>query len=199
MKTQAPYCEGPASRAAARRSPRGFTLVELITVMAVAGILLAIATPSFRTFSQNTRLTSEANIMVYSLNMARSSAVKLDQRVEVCASADGATCNGAWASGWIVCYPVANCGGAGGAPTVLQVSPAINAANTVSEQIGAALAVIYQSNGQTSIGPGGASYRFVFCDNRGAGFGQDVEVNPIGRIQSGAQGKSVSGVALGGC
>ena len=173
-----------------------------VTVTAVAAVLLGIAVPSFRSFMQNSRLAMQANTLVYSLNLARSASIKLQQPVEVCASSDGASCTGAWTSGWIVCYPIASCAPAGGPPpaTVLQVSPALGGGNTVTEEIAGALAVTYLSGGQTSVGPGGASYQFVFCDARGPTFGQDVEINPIGRIQSaGTQGQTISGAALGAC
>ena len=177
---------------------RGFTLVELMITLAVAAILLAIAVPSFRTFVQNTRLTTQADTLVYSLNLARNEAVKLDTPVAVCASSDGATCSGAWVNGWIVCYPVANClPGAATAPTVLQVAPGLSNANTVVEKISGAPApgVTYLSNGQT-----GTGYQFVFCDSRGPAAGRDVEINLIGRIEAAATaGQQVSGAALGAC
>jgi type IV fimbrial biogenesis protein FimT len=186
-----------------RRSARGFSLIELMMVLTVGGILLAIAVPSFRSFMQNSRLTTQANTLVYALNLARSSAIRLDTTVEVCASSDGATCNSAnWQNGWIVCYPAASCAVGGGppAPTVLGSYPQLGSGNTATEQVVAAAAVPYLSNGQTNNGVGGTTYRFVFCDNRGAAFGQDVEINFTGRIQaSSTPGQLVSGAALGGC
>jgi prepilin-type N-terminal cleavage/methylation domain-containing protein len=190
---------------------RGFTLIELIVVMAVAAILLGIAMPSFRSFVQNSRLATQANSLVYSLNLARSEAIKLDTQVEVCASSDGLTCNvggtpPGFAAGWIVCYPVvANaCAAVGATPlTVLQVSPALGPTgnpNTVTEQVNNSTFVVYQSNGQTNQGAVVTTYRFVFCDNRLQAFGQDVEINSIGRIESAqVQGQNVIGGALGGC
>lgn len=182
---------------------RGFSLIELVMTVTVVGILLAIAAPSFRTFMQNSRLATQANTLVYALNLARSEAVRLDSTVEVCASSDGATCNGGnWQSGWIVCYPAASCAVGGGppAPTVLAVSPALGGGNTADELISGALAVPFLPNGQTNNGVGGTTYQFVFCDNRGAAFGQDVEVNYIGRIQAAStQGQTISGTPLAGC
>jgi type IV fimbrial biogenesis protein FimT len=177
-------------------------MVELIMTVTVVGILLAIAAPSFRSFMQNSRLSTQANTLVYALNLARSSAVRLDTTVEVCASSDGATCTGTWADGWIVCYPVASCAAGGGppAPTLLGVSPKLGSGNTVTEQITGATAVPYLPNGQTNNGVGGTTYQFVFCDSRGAAFGEAVEINFIGRIEaSPTQGQLSSGVALGGC
>jgi len=186
-----------ASRSACRgrvRS-RGFTLVELMVTITVGGILLAIAAPSFRSYVQNSRLTSEADSMIYSLNLARDEAVKDDTTIEVCASSDGATCVGTWANGWIVVCP-ANCpAGLGAAPAVLQVSPAVSTGNTVTEEISGATAINYSSSGQT-----GSQYQFVFCDNRGVTHGQDVEINLIGRVETAANpGQTVSGAALAAC
>jgi len=180
------------------RHARGFTAVELIIVMAVVGILMAIAVPSFRSFMQNSRLTTQANTLVYALNLARSSAIQLDRAVEVCASADGATCNGAWNQGWIVGYPaLANCGAGAALTTVLGSSPQLGNNNQANEKVNGAVSVCYQSNGQTNNGIGGTTYQFSFCDNRGAGFGQDVEINFTGRIQSAqTQGQLINGAAL---
>lgn len=179
---------------------RGFTLMELLMTLTVAGILLGIAMPSFSSFVQSTRLTNEANTLVYDLNLARSEAVKLDTTVDVCASGNGSTCAGPlgnWASGWIVLCPAACPAGLGPSPALLQAAPAVNVGNAVMEQVAGATTVGFQSTGQIS---GGGNLRFVFCDRRGAAYARDVEVNAIGEITSSSTpGQSVSGVALGGC
>ena len=203
------YCGGMnyyvTNALTARRWSRaqGFSLIELLMVVSVASILLAIAVPSFRSFVQNTRLTTQANTLVYALNLALAAAVKLDIPVEVCASTDATDCNGvAWSGGWIVCYPVASCAVGGGPPagTVLSVSPQLGNANTANEKVAGALAVSYLANGQTNNGVGGTTYQFVFCDARGVASGQDVEINFTGRIQaSQTAGKQINGLALPGC
>src|SRR5579871_266621 len=93
----------PMARARPFFRLQGFTLVELLVTLSVAAILLAIAMPAFSSFMKNTRLSMEANTLVYDLNLARSEAVKLDTSVEVCASADHVTCSTVapdWATGW---------------------------------------------------------------------------------------------------
>ena len=188
----------PSRRARSGRAPAayGFTLIELLVTLAVAAILLGIAMPAFSSFVQNSRLSMEANTLVYDLNLARSEAVKLDTPVEVCASNDGANCGGTWANGWIVLCP-ANCPpGLGASPALLQVSPALNSSNTAAELISGALSVTFQNAGQT----GGGNLEFVFCDSRGAAYGRDVEVNALGEIASSSTpGETVSGVPLAGC
>jgi type IV fimbrial biogenesis protein FimT len=70
-----------------------------ITVMA---ILLAVAVPSYRDASLGSQLRSSANELFGSITLARSEAIKRNAVVTLCASADGATCAGAWEQGWIV-------------------------------------------------------------------------------------------------
>jgi type IV fimbrial biogenesis protein FimT len=61
----------------------GFTLLELVITIAIAGILMAMAIPSFNAMMRNNRLTTYANEMVTSLNLARSEAIKRGVNVSV--------------------------------------------------------------------------------------------------------------------
>ena len=54
----------------------GFTLVELMITLAIAGILVAVGIPSFNSTISDSRLTSYANEFVTALNLARSEAIK---------------------------------------------------------------------------------------------------------------------------
>jgi type IV fimbrial biogenesis protein FimT len=93
-------------RPSSLRKPAGFTLMELMVTIAVAGVLVAVATPNLRTFLQNNRLSSAANDMLRSFQIARSEAIKRQQNVVVCASANptlaNPTCSYGAFSGWIV-------------------------------------------------------------------------------------------------
>lgn len=55
---------------------RGFTLLELMTAIAILAILGTIAVPSFVNFSRNSALVSTTNTLVASINTARSEAMK---------------------------------------------------------------------------------------------------------------------------
>lgn len=82
----------------------GFTLVELMITIAVLAVILAIATPSFKTVINSNRLTAQTNGLVAALQMARSEALKRNSTVAVCRSANGTSCAGAigaWEQ-WII-------------------------------------------------------------------------------------------------
>lgn len=80
----------------------GFTLLELIVTISIAGILMAIAIPSFKDMIRNTRLTSYANEFVTSLNIARSEAVKRGEPVSVRKISAAGTTTYWSTSGWNV-------------------------------------------------------------------------------------------------
>jgi len=86
---------------------RGFTLPELMVVLALAGVILGIGAPHFNQFRANSRLTAAANDFLTSIQSARTEAVKRGIPVALCPSADpsdeDATCSDlATAEGWIV-------------------------------------------------------------------------------------------------
>ena len=87
---------------------RGFTLIELMVTLAVAGILLAVGVPSFINVIVGNRLATQSNELVSAFHWARSEAVKRNQPIRLCRAADaGATdCAGAglWEH-WIVVNP----------------------------------------------------------------------------------------------
>jgi type IV fimbrial biogenesis protein FimT len=107
----------------------GFTLIELMTGIAVLGILLALAVPGFREFTRNNRVTAAQNDLVTAMSFARSEALKRTVPVSICASTDSATCSNDtnWATGWIVYTDASGVAGAvDGADQVLDVVPGTN-------------------------------------------------------------------------
>ena len=87
----------------AGRLGAGFTLIELLVTLAVAGILLSLAIPSFTTIINNNRLVSQTNEIVAAIQLTRMEAVRTNARGVVCRSADGSTCaaaSGAWTK-WV--------------------------------------------------------------------------------------------------
>lgn len=64
------------------RKTRGFTLVELMVVMAILGIFLAIAMPSFRQMLMNFQIRALSESILNGLQLARSSAVQRNEQVQ---------------------------------------------------------------------------------------------------------------------
>ena len=81
---------------------RGFTLLELMVTLTVAGVLLSVGVPSFFDVIRNSRAAANANELVTALTIARSEAIRRGARVSICRSSDGLACGGTWANGWIV-------------------------------------------------------------------------------------------------
>jgi len=80
-----------------RRSALGFTLIELMVVIAVATILTVVAAPALRDFIVGQRAKTAAFSLVSSASFARSEAVKRSADVRLLP-----TTAGNWADGWTV-------------------------------------------------------------------------------------------------
>lgn len=88
---------------------RGFTLLEVMVVVAIMGVLAALAAPSFNPLIENWRVRQAAEQLQSTLHYARSEAIKRGGQVAIqklpnntngCTTATGVN---DWDCGWVVC------------------------------------------------------------------------------------------------
>ena len=167
----------------------GFTLLELMITLAVAALLLSVGVPSFRGVVMDNRLVTDANLLVTSVKMARSAAVRHQRTATVCASAnfDAAvpTCSAStdWSAGWIV-WVDKDRDAATDANEIISVFGPINSTSTLSST--SASAFSYDARGFALTGAGD----LTLCDNRSGETGRLIRVNATGRTNVSRQGCS---------
>jgi prepilin-type N-terminal cleavage/methylation domain-containing protein len=182
-------------------SVRGFTLMELMIVIALAAVILAIGTPNFREFRQNNRLTAVANDFLASVALARTEAVKRQNPVSLCASDTPSDATASCADGsftrWIV-FEDANgdCERDADEPILRAEVGRNEGGGSTLEQRRELKAVA--DGGCVSIGRTGftrdlptSASRFLFCDGRGIevqpgteqSLGRGIILNRTGRAQ----------------
>ncbi len=89
----------PVSR---RPKSAGFTLVELMVVIAVLATLLALAAPSFTPLMERWRVRQASELLQSTLYFARSEAIK--RGAAAVQTLPAGTCtDGGWNCGWLVC------------------------------------------------------------------------------------------------
>ncbi|WP_156481077.1 GspH/FimT family pseudopilin [Variovorax sp. PAMC 28711] len=85
------------------RARKGFTLIEMMTVITLLAILLALALPSFNGLIERYRVSGRAGALESSLSLARVEAIRRASAVQLKAeSGCGATGLTAWSCGWTV-------------------------------------------------------------------------------------------------
>lgn len=76
----------------------GFTLVELMITLAIAGILATVALPSYRDFVRTQRVKSASFELVAALTLTRSEAIKRNANVVMTQASGG------WQNGWTISW-----------------------------------------------------------------------------------------------
>ena len=91
-----------------RRFANGFTLMELMVVLAIAGLVVGFVVPSFKTTLKNAQRRETATSFYSALTLARSEAIARNLPVRVCARTESITPGCAdlgsteWKYGWII-------------------------------------------------------------------------------------------------
>lgn len=165
----------------------GFTLVELMVTLAVAGVLMAIGVPAYQDFVLNSKRTAAVNDMLADFQIARSSSISRNSRIVLCSSTNGTGCANSdnWDTGWIMFQDDDADGVKDGGEEVL-ASHEATPQNTIT---GSFRAVAYRPNGRvityTPVGTAANTLGTVtVCDSRGATMARAVIIKTSGRPES---------------
>jgi len=89
---------------------RGFTVIELMVTLAIAGVLIGLALPAFNTFVAQRTLTAQVNDFLVGVQYARSEAIRRSARVSL-QSMDASDATNEWGKGYcVVAGNPGNCG-----------------------------------------------------------------------------------------
>jgi type IV fimbrial biogenesis protein FimT len=156
-----------------KRHATGYTLIELMAVLAIASALLVVAIPMFRTQVQNSRMSAAATDLLSTFMSAKSEAVGRNNFVTVCISnkapdPDDLACadisNVKWEDGWLSFVDVNADRVLNNDEDILQVHPPLSDGTTARATGTLANSITYRPNGLTNLN---GTQSLVICDARG--------------------------------
>ena len=169
-----------------KRRNFGYTMMELVMVMAIVAILASIAIPSFQYVTSSNRLSSEVNGLLGDMQFARSEAVKEGQTVTICSSVDGATCAASpdWQHGWIVFLDTNNDQQVETGEAVIRIQPAFSGTDTfISGAVSGTASLTSVSFNRLGYGPTGSTTTVnisLHDSTNNSNWTRCLAVNPIG-------------------
>lgn len=175
---------------------KGFTLIEMMMTLSIAAILITVALPSYNTFTQNSRITTQTNKIVAAIALARGEAAKRGTRVVLCRTNDygdaDPDCSGSggtakdWSNGWLV-FAV------GTSRTTPLYDPSqddvllaqFSPESGVDIMTSSANDKNLEFNPDGTTNESGSTANFAVCDARGVSHGNRISIAPTGRASTG--------------
>ena len=169
------------------RASAGLTLVELLTALAVLGVLLVVGVPSFAVAIESARLSSHANRFLAHLHLARSEAILRNRRVVLCV-ADGEACasaGSAWHQGWLVFVDLDNDGLRALSEPLLARADALADGSWMSGNASVARYVSFSPTGATRLTSGAFQAGTITLCSRAlrTGSRREIIINAVGRAR----------------
>lgn len=160
---------------------RGFTLVEVVTLLAIAGILMAVAVPAATDAVARSHASTARAALLSSLSTAIGHAASTGTEVVLCPAAQRDCANTMdWSAGWIAFADLdGNRRRAPGEPLVHE-APALHETVRLRSTTGRRRLVV-QPNG----GNAGSNVTFTLCDRRGASRAVTLVLANHGRLRAG--------------
>jgi type IV fimbrial biogenesis protein FimT len=167
------------------RGPGGFTLIEMLGVLAISATLVTLAAPSMTAMFDSVRISAASNDLLAGLYLARSEAIKRNSRVALCKSADGVSCAsaGGWEQGWIIFHDANNNGLREPSETIIRREMPLSSTVRLTGNLNVAHYVSFTPTGATKLAGGGfqAGTLTVCRQSLFGGEARQIVLNAVGR------------------
>lgn len=169
---------------------RGWTLVELMIVVAVIGTLVGIATPALSGGLEAARAGEARAGLLASLMTAATRAGVTGTHGVLCPSNDGASCLDSpdWSDGWLVFMDNNGTRELEGGERILRIQAPLTGKVHLRSTAGRTR-IVFQGNG----GNAGSNVTFTLCDGRGPARARALIMSNTGGLRDGAP--SATGIA----
>ena len=147
---------------AINRQVQGFTIIELMLVLAVVAVMAVVAVPAFDQSVERNQITSQVMALQRGLALARSEAARRGGPVSVCQSADQVGCGGSWSQGWLVFFDPDGDGTVDAGEEVIRVGTGQGQTNVAMAGPVSTAFVLFSSNGFSN-----QSATWTVCPNTG--------------------------------
>jgi type IV fimbrial biogenesis protein FimT len=175
----------PQACRSSRSSLRGFTLVEILTVLAIMAVLVSVSLPALGTAADSVKLSSASNAFFSNLHLARSEAINRRGRVVLCKSADGLSCaeDGGWHQGWLMFHDANDNAALDSGETVIQRAEALDASLRLTGNLNVAKYISFAPSGAAKLVGGGFQAGTLTACRRSAegGEARQIILNAVGR------------------
>ena len=159
----------------------GFTLIELILVLAIIAITFRFALPTFQAIIADTRMTAQLNTMITSFNLARSEAVKRKKNVVLCPNDSGRCARVPhWHNGWLMFVDDDYDRELDDKEEIIYIEAARENIEIISSRY--RRRVVFNAMGTSA----GSNASYVFCDQRGPSKARAVILSNGGRARTAA-------------
>ena len=161
----------------------GHSMTEVLTTLAVAGVVVSSGVPAMQNLVYEQRLITQVNQLLGDLYLARSESIKRGVPVVLCKSNDGVACSTTtdWRNGWLVFVDADDDSTVDASEPVIRVQQALSAGMTLRFGAfgpGTGRYVTYLSTGLAE-----QNGTFTFCDPRGASNARAIIITQSGRVR----------------
>ena len=166
----------------------GYTLIELVVVIALLAILLALGTPSLIQWVESARLKTLSSDLLSDLRLTRSEAILRGERVVLCTAASQESCSpsGGWHQGRLMFVDKNNNGSREASESIMRYRSAAPDGWSISGNSPVANYVSYDGLGATRLTGGAFQAGTVTVCRSGASNtnARKVVINSVGRPRS---------------